>query len=305
MKTKNNEEILARIGNKIDQWTGKEDRIDTSIPGVSLFKRHETTEPLGGMYEPGICIIAQGEKRVLLENETFIYNKDHYIISAVHLPTIAEITSASSDKPYLGMRLKFDLQDISQLMTDSRLPPPKGDQAPRGMAVGEIDDPLLSCFLRLLDLLDRQEDIPLLAPVISREINYRLLTGEHGRRLKQLAAVFGKGRQLAQIIEWMKDNFAEPIRIDDLAKQVGMSVSTFHQHFKSLTAMTPLQFQKNLRLNEARRIMLAELADVATAAFQVGYESPSQFNREYSRMFGTSPLRDIKKLREVQGGGNA
>lgn len=296
---------LVSLGESIAKWTDGKERLETLVPGLALFKRYEPTEPMGGMYEPGICIITQGEKRVLLGNETYVYNADHYLITAVHLPTIAEVTSASQDKPYLGLRLKFDLQDLSQLMADSHLPPPRVQQSPRGIATGKITLPLLSCFDRLLDLLKEEEDIPILAPVIMREITYRLLTGEQGTRLRQIAAVFSQGRQIAQTIDWIRNNYTEPIRIEDLAKQVNMSISTFHHHFKSLTAMTPLQFQKNLRLNEARRLMLAEPTDAATAAFQVGYESPSQFNREYSRLFGAPPLRDIKKLRDVPLSGSA
>lgn len=257
------------------------------------------------MYEPGICIIAQGEKRVLLGNETYVYDANHYLITAVHLPTIAEVTLASQDKPYLGLRLKFNLHELSQLMADSKLPPPRVQQSPRGMATGEVTLPLLSCFQRLLELLEEEQDIPILAPTIVREITYRLLIGEQGQRLRQISAVFSQGRQIAQVIDWLKDNYTEPFRIEDLAKQVNMSTSTFHHHFKSLTAMTPLQFQKNLRLNEARRLMLSEPTDAATAAFQVGYESASQFNREYSRLFGAPPLRDIKKLREMPIEGSA
>lgn len=296
---------LISVGEGIARWTDGEERIDTAIPGLSLFKRFAPTEPMSGMYEPGICVIAQGEKRVLLGNETYVYDANHYLITAVHLPTLAEVTSASQEKPYLGLRLKFNLHELSQLMSDSKLPPPRVQQSPRGIATGGITLPLLSCFNRLLDLLEEEQDIPILAPVMIREITYRLLTGEQGKRLRQISAVFSQGRQIAQIIDWLKDNYTEPIRIDDLAKQVNMSISTFHHHFKSLTAMTPLQFQKNLRLNEARRLMLASPTDAATAAFQVGYESASQFNREYSRMFGAPPLRDIKKLRESPIEGSA
>lgn len=300
-----NEKAVTRLGQKIAQWTDGVDRFDTSIPGLSVFKRFEPTPPMGGMYEPGVCLIAQGEKRILLRDETYVYDAHHYLLTAIHLPTIAEVTSASEREPYLGLRLKFDLQQLSQLMADNDLPPPSIKQSPRGIATGLVTSPLLSCFNRLLDLLDGEADIPILAPVVMREIVYRLLTGEQGQRLRQIAAVFSPGRQVAQLIEWIRNNYATPIRIEDLAKQANMSVSTFHHHFKSLTAMTPLQYQKKLRLNEARRLMLADLTDAATAAFQVGYESPSQFNREYSRLFGDSPLRDIKKLRERFGQGTA
>ncbi len=299
------ENSLIALGHSIARWTDKEERIDTPVPGLSLFKRYEPTKPMGGIYEPSICIIAQGAKRVLLGDDTYIYDANHYLISAVHLPTIAEITAASQDKPYLGLRLTFDLHELSQLMADSKLPPPRVQQSPRGMAIGDVSLPLISCFHRLLSLLEEKEDIPILAPVIVREITYRLLVGDQGERLRQIASVFSQGHQIARVIDWLKENYTDTLRIDDLAKQVSMSTSTFHHHFKSLTAMTPLQFQKMLRLNEARRIMLTEQADAATVAFQVGYESPSQFNREYSRLFGAPPLRDIKKLRQMPIEGRA
>ena len=295
---------LAELGQRIAQWTDGVERIETQIPGLALFKRYEPTEPIVGMYEPGICLIAQGEKRVLLENETYVYDADHYLLTAVHLPTIAEVTSATREKPYLGLRLKFDLQSLSQLMVDSRLPQPKVQQAPRGIATGRVTLPLLSCFTRLIDLLAEEDTIPLLAPVIMKEIFFRLLVGDQGRRLRQISTALSQGRQIAQIISWIRDNYTEPIRIEELAKKSNMSTSTFHHHFKSVTAMTPLQFQKKLRLNEARRLMLAEPTDAASAAFQVGYESPSQFTREYSRLFGASPSRDIKILQGIHTEGN-
>ncbi len=299
------EKSLISLGHSIARWTDKEERVDTSVPGLSLFKRYEPTGPMGGIYEPSICIIAQGAKRVLLGDDTYVYDANHYLISAVHLPTIAEITAASRDKPYLGLRLKFDLHELSQLMADSKLPPPRVQQSPRGMATGDVTLPLISCFNRLLGLLEERGDIPILAPVIVREITYRLLIGDQGERLRQIASVFSQGHQIARVIDWLKENYTGTLRIDDLAKQVSMSTSTFHHHFKSLTAMTPLQFQKMLRLNEARRIMLTEQTDAATVAFHVGYESASQFNREYSRLFGAPPLRDIKKLRQMPVEGSA
>lgn len=299
------ENIRISLGESIAKWTNTEERVETPIPGLGLFRRTQPTEPMGGMYEPSICVIAQGAKRVLLGDETYVYDAEHYLITAVHLPTIAEVITASQERPYLGLRLKFDLNELSQLMAHSKLPPPRVQQSPRGMATGDVTLPLLSGFQRLLDLLNEEEDIPILAPVITREIAYRLLKGEQGNRLRQIASVFSQGHQIAQVIEWLKDNYTQSIRIEDLAKQVNMSITTFHLHFKSLTAMTPLQFQKILRLNEARRIMLTEPTDAATVAFHVGYESASQFNREYNRLFGAPPLRDIKKLRQMAAEGRA
>ncbi len=251
------------------------------------------------MYEPRICLVAQGAKRVLLGDDTYVYDAQHFLITSVDLPTIVQIVEASRKKPYLGLILKLDQREISQLMVDSNLPPPHPQQSSRGMATGEITLPLLAAFQRLIDLLAEPKDIPILAPIIQREIFYRLLVGDQGTRLRQMASVGSQSHQIARSIDWLKGNFTQPLRIDDLASQVNMSTSTFHHHFRALTAMSPLQYQKWLRLNEARRLMLTENQDAAAAAFQVGYESPSQFSREYSRLFGDSPLRDITSLRQM------
>jgi AraC-like DNA-binding protein len=213
-----------------------------------------------------------------------------------------QIITASRERPYLGLRLKFDQREISQLMADSNLPPPRTQQSSRGMATGEVTLSLLSAFQRLIDLLAEKEDIPILAPITQREIIYRLLVGDQGLRLRQIAAAGSQSHQIARAIVWLKGNFTRPLSIDDLAAQARMSTSTFHHHFRSMTALSPLQFQKQLRLQEARRLMLAERMDASTAAFQVGYESPSQFSREYNRLFGAPPLRDITNLRHLVAG---
>jgi AraC-like DNA-binding protein len=236
---------------------------------------------------------------VLLGEDTYVYDARNFLITSVHLPTVVQITEASPTKPYLGLRLKLDMREVSQLMVDSNLPPPRAQQSGRGMATGEITLPLLIAFQRLVDLLANEKDIPILAPLITREIIYRLLVGDQGARLRQIASMGSQGNQIAQAVDWLKGNFTRPLRIDDLAQQVNMSTSTLHHHFRALTAMSPLQYQKWLRLNEARRLMLTENQDASTAAFQVGYESPSQFSREYGRLFGTPPLRDITNLRQI------
>jgi len=299
LKNSSMEVALESLGNSIAQWTDKGEQHVTAIPGLSLFRRAEPTEPISGMYEPSICLVAQGAKRVLLGDDTYVYDAHHYLITSVHLPTVVQIIKASREKPYLGLRLKLDKGEIAQLMVDSNLPTPPAQQSSRGMATGEVTLPLLTAFERLIDLLADQKDIPILAPIIQREIIYRLLVGDQGARLRQIASAGSQSHQIGQAIDWLKGNFTEPLRIDDLATQVNMSTSTFHHHFRTLTAMSPLQFQKMLRLNEARRLMLTENSDATTAAFQVGYESPSQFNREYSRLFGAPPLRDITNLRQM------
>jgi AraC-like DNA-binding protein len=283
----------------IARWTDKGEQHVTAIPGLSLFRRDEPTEPISSMYEPSICMIAQGAKRVLLGDDTYVYDAHHYLITSVHLPTVVQVIKASREKPYLGLRLKLDQREILQMMVDSNLPAPRAEQSSRGMATGDVTLPLLNAFLRLIDLLAEHKDIPILAPIIQREIIYRLLVGDQGSRLRQIASAGSQSNQIARAIDWLKGNFTGPLRIDDLATQVNMSTSTFHHHFRTLTAMSPLQFQKVLRLNEARRLMLTERLDATTVAFQVGYESPSQFSREYSRLFGAPPLRDITNLRQT------
>jgi AraC-like DNA-binding protein len=294
---------VTALGRSIARWTEQGERYDTAVQGLSLFRRIEPTEPMTGMYEPSICMVAQGAKRVQLGDDTYVYDAHHYLITSVHLPTVVQVTEASREKPYLGLRLTFDLKEIAQLMADSNLPPPRTQQSSRGMATGEVTLPLVAAMQRLVDLLGTEEDIPILAPVIQREIIYRLLVGDQGARLRQIAAAGSQSQQIARAIEWLKGNYDQPLRIDDLAERARMSSSTFHHHFRTMTALSPLQYQKQLRLQEARRLMLAERLDAATAAFQVGYESPSQFSREYNRLFGAPPLRDITSLRQMAGGG--
>ncbi len=290
---------LEALRKSIARWTDKGELFTTAIPGLSLYRRDEPTGPISGMYEPSICLVTQGAKRVMLGDEEYVYDERNYLITSVHLPTVVQIVDARREKPYLGLKLKLDQREMSQLMADSNLPPPRPQQSSRGMSTGEVTMPLLTAFQRLVDLLDEPKDIPILAPVIQREIIYRLLVGDQGARLRQIASAGSQSHQISKAIDWLKGNFTQPLRIDDLATQVNMSTSTFHHHFRTLTAMSPLQYQKTLRLNEARRLMLAERLDAATAAFQVGYESPSQFSREYSRMFGAPPLRDIMELRQA------
>ena len=289
---------LESLRNCIARWTENGELLTTEIPGLSLYRREEPTQPTSGMYEPSICLVAQGSKRVLLGDETYVYDAHHYLITSVHLPTVVRIVEASREKPYLGLKLQLDRREISQLMVDGNLPPP-AQRSARGMATGQVTPPLLDAFQRLIDLLADRQDIPILAPIIQREIIYRLLVGDQGLRLRQIASAESRSRQIARAIDWLKNNFTQPLRIDDLAAQASMSTSTFHHRFRAMTALSPLQFQKQLRLQEARRLMLTEYLDAATAAFQVGYESPSQFSREYNRLFGSPPLRDITTLRRV------
>jgi AraC-like DNA-binding protein len=291
---------LDDLGNAIARYTEHGDLTATAISGLSFFRRNEPSEPMGGMYEPSICVIAQGAKRVVLGDDSFVYDPRHYLITSLHLPTVVQVIDATREKPCMGLALKLDLREISHMMAGSNLPAPRMQRSSRGMATGEMTLPLLNAFQRLVDLLDDEEAIPILVPTVQREIMYRLLVGEQGTRLRQIASVGSQSHQIARAVEWLKENFAEPLRVDDLAVKTGMSPSTFHHHFRSMTALSPLQYQKRLRLQEARRLMLTDRLDAANAAFRVGYESPSQFSREYSRLFGAPPVRDIESLRQIE-----
>lgn len=283
---------LAHLTNSGDLFT-------TAIPGLSLFRQKKPTDLITTIYELSICIVAQGAKRVILGGNTFVYDPRHYLITSVNLPTTIQVIKASPKKPYLGLCLKFNISEVSQLMIESNIPAaPATGQTNRGMAIGKTTLPLLTAFKRLVDLLQEPQDIPILAPLIRKEIIYRLLVGEQGTRLREIASAGSQSQNIAKVIDWIKANYTRPITIDNLTEQAHMSHSTFYFHFRSLTAMSPLQYIKLLRLYESRRLMLTENFDAASASFKVGYESPSQFSREYKRQFGNSPHRDIKKLRD-------
>ncbi|EJG1990006.1 TPA: AraC family transcriptional regulator N-terminal domain-containing protein [Vibrio parahaemolyticus] len=285
----------------IDRWTGNANQYDTPISGLRFSRWTTSTPPTSYTHNPSICLIAQGRKRVLLGEESFIYDANHFLISSVDLPIIANIIEASEERPYLGLIMELDLTEISQLIVDSELAFTQSKEAQKGIAVGELSESLLDAFVRLAELLDEGQNIKILAPIIKREIFYRLLMSEQGTRLHQIVTAGSHSHQIAKAIDWLKNNFVKPLSVGDLASYTGMSKSSFYTHFRSMTSMTPLQFQKKLRLSEARRLMLTENLDAMAATFKVGYESPSQFSREYSRLFGAPPSKDIKSLRENLG----
>jgi AraC-like DNA-binding protein len=293
------EKALKSIRDSIVRLTEQSDQIENIVPGLTLYKRVEPSEPKSAMYEPTLCFVVRGSKRVMLGDSPLTYNARNYLITAVDVPTVVQVIEASREVPLLGIVLKLERQEISQLVMDSNLPAPPVQSTGPGMEIGKVTLPLISAFQRLIELHDTPEDIPILAPTIKREIYYRLLTGDQGIRLRQIALAGSQTHHVSKAIEWLKENFAQAFNVEDLARQFNMSKSTFHHHFRSLTAKSPLQYQKWLRLNEARRLMLIENQDAANASFEVGYESPSQFSREYSRLFGNSPARDISMLREA------
>ncbi|HFD4084510.1 AraC family transcriptional regulator [Vibrio parahaemolyticus] len=290
-----------KLAKLIDRWTGDANQYDTPISGLRFSRWTTPTPPTSYTHNPSICLIAQGRKRVLLGEESFIYDANHFLISSVDLPIIANIIEASEEQPYLGLIMELDLTEISQLIVDSELAFTQSKEAQKGIAVGELSESLLGAFVRLAELLDEGQNIKILAPIIKREIFYRLLMSEQGTRLHQIVTAGSHSYQIAKAIDWLKNNFVKPLSVGDLASYTGMSKSSFYTHFRSMTSMTPLQFQKKLRLSEARRLMLTENLDAMAATFKVGYESPSQFSREYSRLFGAPPSKDIKSLRENLG----
>lgn len=287
---------------KIDRWTLTQGNNPvTAYPPLSIYRQAAPTELISYLQEPSICLIVQGQKRVLLGEEEYFYDKDHYLITAVDLPIVAQILDASSKTPYLGLTLKLEKKQIAQMLLHDHVTIPKRQVSNRGLIVSRIEPQIVQAILRLIDLLEYPEDIPVLAPLAQREILYRLLTSEQGQRLQQISMVGSHSHQIARAIEWLKQNYDKSFKVEDLAVHSGMSTSSLHHHFRNLTAMSPLQFQKRLRLNEARQLMLMDKKDATTAAFEVGYESPSQFSREYSRLFGAPPSRDIKRLIETTG----
>lgn len=267
------------------------------------FMRDDASTMTCNVYEPAFAIIVQGKKKLLIGEETYHYGFAQYLVVSVELPVRGFIVEATPDKPYLGFLLKLSPLQLSDIVTQVQSKigtQPRTrikESSCRGLFVSDVDLTLIDCALRLTQLLDTPQDIPFLAPLIIREIYYRLLTGDQGKAIRQIATSGSNMQRIAGVIERIKADFAQSLRVEELAEQANMSTSSFHRHFKAVTSMSPLQYQKQLRLLEARRLMLAEDADATHAAYQVGYESPSQFSREYSRMFGAPPIKDIERLR--------
>jgi AraC-like DNA-binding protein len=271
--------------------------VETSMPGLCLFRRDTPAPPATCMIEPSIVLVAQGMKQVWIGGQAYGYDTGRFLMTSLDMPANSEVMVASPEQPCLGLVLRLDLRMVADLVAQGGLAPRLERPVGIGAGIGTSTADFLAPFVRLLALLDEPEAIPILAPLIQREIHYRLLMSDQAARLRQIASVDSQGYRIAKAIDWLKLNYAGPIRVDDLAARVQMSAPTFHHHFRQLTAMSPLQYQKWLRLNEAKRLMLNEHLDVASAAYRVGYESPSQFSREYARLFGASPKRDIAALR--------
>jgi AraC-like DNA-binding protein len=272
-------------------------RTETAIPRVTLSRGHAITGPLSGLYEPMLCLVVQGAKSVLIGDRVLDYDPGKCFVTSVEVPATGRIVEASADKPYLAISLTLDPGRVAELLQDLQA----GADAPlqAGFAVAPVTDELVEAWTRMIRLIDRPGDIPILAPMIEREILYRLMQGPHAGLLRQIARADSRLSQVRRALAWINAHFEQPLRIEHLAEVAGMSLSTFHRHFKAATAMSPLQYQKMIRLQQARRLLVVETGEATQVAYSVGYESPSQFSREYARQFGAPPARDAARLRET------
>ena len=286
------DELAERIARAVPQ-----DGTVEPLAGLHLFRSSTPSELLHGVSKPSLCVIAQGSKQVVLGESIYRYDPAHYLLATVELPVVGQILEASKEQPYLSLRLDLDPALVGSVMVEAGHLASRYPDDVRAMDVSSLDANLLDTVVRLMRLLDSPAEARILRPLITRELVYRLLMGEQGNRLRHMALLGGHTDLIAEAIERLRRNFDRPLRIEALAKEVGMSVSGFHHHFKAVTAMSPLQFQKQIRLQEARRIMLGEHLDAASAGYRVGYEDASQFSREYKRLFGQPPLRDVERLR--------
>lgn len=267
----------------------------TALPKLTLFRSSAPTDHDAVVYVPSLCVVVQGAKEVVVAGEAYRYDPVHSLLVSVDLPAATRIVEASPGRPCLAMRIEIDSSDVAELLAAGTAVPPRGLPA-RGIGVTPVEPPLLGAITRLIGLLDTPHDIGALSPLVLREIAYRVLTGPQGARLRQIIAPGAPAQRIARAVAWLKDHFTEPARIEALAKHVGLSSSALHLHFKAVTGLSPLQYQKRFRLQEARRLMLSDGLDAAEAAFRVGYESPSQFGREYRRLFGAPPRQDVASL---------
>jgi AraC-like DNA-binding protein len=289
------DELAERVARAV-----REDGAVEAPGGLSLLRHSSPTPKDHGVSSPAFCVIAQGSKEVLLGDDCYRYNADHYLITAAALPTATRVTEASEERPYLGVVLGLDPALVGSVMVEAGQPAPREHAAVRAFDVSPLEESLLDALVRLVGLLDAPADeASFLRPLISREIVFRLLAGEQGGRLRQIAFLGGHSHRIARALERLRNDFDRPLRIEEIARELGMSVSGFHHHFRALTAMSPLQFQKQLRLREARHLMLGEDLDAASAGYRVGYSDASHFSREYKRLFGEPPMRDVERLREA------
>lgn len=292
-------ELRLELARKITQFMGPAEDKATDIPGVSIHRRSAPTPPCRTTYHASLIVIAQGRKQVNLGRSGLIYDPSHFLLTAVDLPTVSRVVEATRELPCLALTLKLDMSMVRELLGREEIHVAEAPSGAPAMCTGETTPEFLSACCRLVDLLSSPHDIPFLSGLIQREIIYRVLRSPEGARLRAIATLGDQSHRAAKAAAWIASNYARPLRVEDLAQVATMGVSTLHHHFRMLTAMTPLQYQKQLRLQAARSLMLNSGLDAASAAFEVGYESATQFTREYKRLFGQPPMRDIKALRST------
>src|SRR5438132_3089333 len=288
------EELVERIGR-----TMRQDGSAQPLPGLHLYRHSLPLEQVYSVVEPSLCVVAQGSKEFLLGESRYRYDPLHYLLITVDMPYVGQVLEASKERPFLCLRLSLAPTLVGQVMVEAGHASPRDPASVRAIAVSPLDGHLLDAVVRVVRLLDSPAEARVLLPLITREIIYRLLVGEQGARLRHLAILRGHTPHIARAIERLRQDFDQPLRIESLARELSMSVSGLHHHFKAVTALSPLQFQKRLRLVEARRLMLSEDLDAASTAYRVGYRDASHFNLEYKSLFGVPPMRDMQRLREA------
>jgi AraC-like DNA-binding protein len=298
------EHALQQLVRLIRQHAPSDGTHQTYVPSLTLMHATQLSEPFESVYTPSICVVAQGAKMAALAGENYRYDPMSYLVTSVELPIDGRLIEASRETPYLSLKLNFDTDVILDIVQGMNHSTPAPTMACRGITVSRTSPALLESLVRLLDLLDTPQDIPILAPLIIREILYRVLQGDQGASIRQFAIIGSHAHKIAQAIQLINRQFDRPLVIEQIAESVNLSTSAFHKHFKRVTSMSPLQYQKTVRLQEARRLMLTENLQASEAAYRVGYESPSQFSREYARMYGKPPMLDVQELQGVVEGSN-
>jgi AraC-like DNA-binding protein len=289
--------MLANLATLIGKVMGTASQMAMPVAGLTLYQNTVPTAPNPCTYEPSLLVIPQGQKRVDLGKVSYVFGETTFLLTSIELPIVSRVCAASIERPYLAFFLKLDMGMVRDVLHSEEVSIPSPPAGTRGMMLGEATVELLAPCCRMVQLLDPPQDVAFFGKLLQREVIYRLLQGPQGDRLRSIATLVDQNHRTAKAVNWLRENYEKTLNVDDLASISGMSRSTLHQHFRSLTAMSPLQFQKQLRLHAARQKMLTEELDAASAAFEVGYESPSQFNREYKRFFGQPPMRDIQALR--------
>jgi AraC-like DNA-binding protein len=295
--------MRTELARKIADRAVAEDDTVTEIPGLRLYRRSLPTACASAAYEPSLVVFVQGQKRINVGKTTYVCDGSNFLLTSIDLPVVSQVVAATKKEPLLGLILKLEMPAVREILSQQEFDLREESADARGMAVGVTSIELLDACSRLLNLLDAAQDIPILGGLIQREIIYRLLRSPQGKHLRAIATLGEQGHRTSKAVEWLRTNYAKPLRVEELAAMARMGVSTLHHQFRSLTAMSPLQYQKQLRLHVARERMLNEGLDAASAAFEVGYESASQFSREYSRFFGQPPMRDIKTHRRAVNAG--